>query len=302
VFEVLAAGTLTLLQDGGRPGFAHLGVTTSGAADRGASAAANRLVGNEPGACCLEVVFGGLEMGATATALVAVTGATGLVTVITTEFRDGTPGSRVVVHPVGYSFTVQPGDRVTIGAPTDGLRSYLAVRGGFLADRALGSRATDVLSGLGPPPVRSGDVLATADEAAEWPAAEFIPPRLPRHAPVVLQLTRGPRDDYFGDAGWERLLAGRWEVGADSNRVGLRLASAPAAPLVRLAGFERELPSEGMVAGAVQIPPGGAPVVFLRDHPVTGGYPVIGVLTEESIDAAAQLRPGDDVRFTAARR
>jgi biotin-dependent carboxylase-like uncharacterized protein len=317
-FEVLVTGSLALLQDAGRPGYAHLGVTTSGAADRGAHAAANRLVGNESGAATIEVVFGGLELRALRTMLVALTGAPAVATV--TEFervgRHSVPtisgavpasagaGARIrhtLIHPSGTSFTVFAGDTIALGAPDSGLRSYLAVRGGFAGECVLGSRSCDVLSGLGPPPVRAGDVLQLAvDEegtAGDWPGTTLIPPPLPQDGPTMLAITRGPRDDWFGEAGWQALLDATWTVGTDSNRVGVRLAADEGTGVEREPDHAGELPSEGMVVGAVQIPPSGQPVVFLRDHPVTGGYPVIGVLTSDSVDRAAQLRPGDPVRF-----
>jgi biotin-dependent carboxylase-like uncharacterized protein len=287
--EVVSTGPLALLEDSGRPGYAHLGVTASGAADRASYAAANRLVGNRPGAACVEALLGGLEVKARQTLLVAVTGARA--SVFVTAGRDGSTAEQ----PTGTSVTLFAGDAIRLGAPWSGIRSYLAVRGGLDAERVLGSRSTDVLSALGPAPLRAGDLLRLAGEAGEWPAAAAIPPRLDERA-GVLELRRGPRDDWFGDRGWDALLSTAWTVGPDSNRVGVRLA-----PADRRAGLERtrdgELQSEGMVAGAVQIPPNGEPVVFLRDHPVTGGYPVIGVVTAAGVDTAAQLKPGDSVRF-----
>ncbi|MCS5733299.1 5-oxoprolinase subunit C family protein [Herbiconiux daphne] len=306
-FDVVAGGPLTLLQDAGRPGYAHLGVTASGAADRAAYTAANRLVGNRPGAACLETVFGGLELVVRHTALLAVTGAPAFVIVTRAAgsadkgeaaTEPCIPAARETVVPTGYSFTVWPGDRVRLVAPERGLRNYVAVRGGFDAEPTLGSRSTDVLSRLGPPAIAAGDHLAVADEAGEWPAAESIPPRRSIDGPALLHVTRGPRDDWFGDSGWQTLLSGTWTVGIESNRVGIRLGGERR--IDRLPGRGGELPSEGMVAGAVQVPPSGQPVVFLRDHPVTGGYPVIGVLTAAALDAAAQLRPGDSVRLAAS--
>lgn len=292
-FEVLASGPLTLLQDAGRPGYAHLGVTTSGAADRGAYAAANRLVGNRPGVACLEVTFGGLRMRARRTAFVAVTGAPATVLVHRAGASTGPLES-----PSGYPFTVFAGDVVEIVAPTEGLRNYLAVRGGFAAVPVLGSRSTDVLSGLGPKALKAGDIVSASEEADDWPADAFLPAPGPNVGPVRLKLTRGPRDDWFGDRGWRALLDSAWTVSADSNRVGVRVSpSEGTVGLVRAPGYDGELPSEGMVAGAVQVPPSGHPVLFLRDHPVTGGYPVIGVLTEDAVDLAAQLRPGAALRF-----
>ncbi|MGA1837100.1 biotin-dependent carboxyltransferase family protein [Herbiconiux sp. 11R-BC] len=317
--EVLATGPLALLQDLGRPGFAHLGVTASGAADRGAFTAANRLVGNPAHAAAIETVFGGLEVRALRAMLVAVTGAAASVFHVR-------PGRAPVEQPSGCSLALLAGDRVLLGPPTTGLRNYLAVRGGIGVDAVLGSRSTDILSGLGPRPLVPGARLPLADEPdsarasgarlllphdpeaagdhptmAGWPEATVIPPALPGEGPAVLQVTRGPRDDWFGASGWSTLLATTWTVGADSNRVGIRLETATTATTSTAAiswlDDARELPSEGMVAGAVQVPPSGQPVVFHRDHPVTGGYPVIGVLTEAAVDRAAQLRPGDMMRF-----
>ncbi|WP_290808831.1 biotin-dependent carboxyltransferase family protein [Herbiconiux sp.] len=327
-FDILATGPLSLLEDDGRAGWAHLGVTASGAADRGAYRAANRLVGNRPGAACIETVLGGLTVRARRTLLVATAGAGASVTVRpgpapststgtassasarrlvdndTLRGRHAAPageeGGHALLerhHPPGHSLTLFSGDVLTVEQPAAGLRTYVAVRGGFDAVRVLGSRSSDVLSGLGPAALRPGDVLQLADDAGEWPAADFVRPPI---APLPLRLRRGPRDDWFGDQGWAALLETTWTVSADSNRVGVRLESPDG--VARLAPFaHRELASEGMVAGAIQIPPSGLPVIFLRDHPVTGGYPVIAVLTDTAIDAASQLRPGDPARFTDQR-
>ncbi|WP_368496085.1 biotin-dependent carboxyltransferase family protein [Herbiconiux sp. A18JL235] len=304
VLEVLATGPFALVQDRGRAGHAHLGVTGSGAADRAAAAAANRLVGNLPDAAVIEMVSGGLSLRVTGTVLLATAGAPGTVRVDRGSVPQTAPrltGRRVripVQYPVGWSVTAFAGDVVTVLPPERGLRSYLAVRGGVAVERVLGSRSTDVLSGLGPAPLAPGDRLPLGDENGAWPAADFIPPALPRDgaSAASLHIVRGPRDDWFGDDGWRRLLEQPWVVGVESNRVGVRLEGAH--PLEReVLWREVELPSEGMVAGAVQVPPGGELVVFGRDHPVTGGYPVIGVIDEPSLDLIAQLRPGDQVRF-----
>jgi biotin-dependent carboxylase-like uncharacterized protein len=311
---VEAVGLQALVQDGGRPEFAHLGVTSSGAADRGAWAAANRLVGNAPGCACIEVVGGGLVVRATGTLLLGVAGAPGTVVVQSAAGRQGSQVDQTAVaHPSGWSFTVFAGETVSIAPPVGGLRTYLGVRGGFDVERTLGSRSTDLLSGLGPPPLEAGDVLPVGGEAGGWPAAEFVLPfagvawgATDAVAPVRLAVVRGPRDEWFGDAGWGRLLTGSWRVGAQSNRVGVRLESdgtrSDSGVIARLPGFQGELASEGMVPGAVQVPPDGNPVVFFRDHPVTGGYPVIGVVTARALDLVAQLRPGDPVRFAETSR
>jgi len=279
VLTVLAAGPLTTVQDRGRPGWAEIGVTRSGAADRAAADLANRLVGNDPSAAVLEVTAGGLRIRAERTLLVAVTGAPAPVTV------DGRPA------PFDGPLTLTPGQVLGLGLPPVGLRSYLAVRGGIDVPTVLGSRSTDTLSGLGPAPLASGDRLPVGRLAADEPVVDVAAVGVPSSRPV-LGVLPGPRRDWLAPAAWTTLTREPWTVTADSNRVGLRL-SGPALDRART----DELPSEGLVPGAVQVPPDGAPVLFLADHPVTGGYPVLAVVRTADLPAAAQLRPGDVVRF-----
>ncbi len=274
-------GPLALLQDLGRPGYTHLGVSPSGAADRGAHRLANRLVGNPEEAVTVEVTLGGLAVRATALTVVAVTGA------ITTVRLDDRPSCS---H---CTLTLRPGSRLSIDTPSSGLRSYLAVRGGLLAPATLGSCARDVLSGLGPEPLRAGDELQVGPPLRPLPDTDSAPPR-PDDA--ALRLLPGPRLDWFDDAAWGLLVGSSWTVRPELDRVAVRL-DGPALTRVET----RELPSEGLVRGAVQVPASGQPLVFLADHPVTGGYPVVAVVDERSCDRAAQLRPGDRVRFRGDR-
>ncbi|MGW0606530.1 5-oxoprolinase subunit C family protein [Streptomyces sp. NPDC002640] len=279
--RVLATGPLATVQDLGRPGLAAVGVGRSGAADRGALRLANRLVGNEEGAAAVEVTFGGLSVRALRPVTVAVTGAACPLSV-------GAVDS--VVH-------LAAGRRLTLGAPSAGLRSYLAVRGGIAVPEVLGSRSRDVLAGLGPAPLAVGDVLPAGPAPAEPPRVDLAPVAAPEAGEVVLRVRPGPRDDWFTPGAVRELLSAVWTVGADSDRVGMRL-DGPA--LERAVGGE--LPSEGVVPGSLQVPPGGRPVLFLADHPVTGGYPVIAVVLADDLDRAAQARPGRPLRFTTARR
>lgn len=279
--HVLATGPLTLVQDRGRPGFAHLGVPRAGALDRPAAALANRLVGNGPDEAVLEVVLGGLEVRTDAACWVAVTGAPAPVLV------DG--AARGHDRPEW----LPAGATVRLGRPATGVRSYLAVAGGIAVEPVLGSRSTDTLAWVGPPRVTVGTTLPVGDPQAEPRPLDV--PHARRHRP--LRLLPGPRADWFAAAALEDLCGSTYVVEADSNRIGLRLDGA-APPRVR----EAELPSEGMVLGAVQVPPSGRPVVFLADHPPTGGYPVIAVVHPDDLWACGQLRPGEGVRFTPARR
>lgn len=283
MLTVLATGVFATVQDAGRPGYAGIGVPRSGAADAAAAGLANRLVGNVAAAAVLEVTAGGLRVRAERTVLVAVTGAPAPVTV------DGRPA------PFGSPVTLRPGAELALGRPPVGLRSYLAVRGGVDVPPVLGSRSTDTLSGLGPPRLEAGGRLAVGSLRGDEPFVDVAPVRAPSSAPV-LHVLPGPRRDWLEPAAWTALTTADWTVTADSNRVGLRLAG-PTLARAR----DDELPSEGLVPGAVQVPPDGAPVLFLADHPVTGGYPVLAVVMTADLPAAAQLRPGDTLTFRAAR-
>ena len=273
-------GPQALLQDLGRGGHAHLGVSPSGAADRAALRLANRLVGNPEGETAIECLLGGLRVSAQAFHWVAVTGA---------------PTSVVVNATRGWSHSslpLRPGDTLEIEAPARGLRSYLAVRGGFRARPTLGSCSTDLLSGLGPPGLAPGQRLSVGVPRQPLPSADLAPVEAPR---TTLRVLPGPRRDWFTEDAWRVLLTADWQVSVDSNRVAARLDGPE---LVR--SRTEELPPEAMVRGAVQVPSSGQPLIFGPDHPVTGGYPVIAVLTEQDADHAGQLRPGATVRFTSA--
>lgn len=296
VFEVMATGLQALFQDRGRPGQAGQGVSASGALDRGAMRTANRLVGNAPGAAVLELLHGGFSVRVLAHAEVAITGAAGPVLL---RHADGT---RVSV-PRQQALALDAGDVLTIGAPEAGLRSYLAVRGGFAVAPVLGSRATDTLAGLGPPALVAGQRLqagrqvvgAVMDEPQ--PAALLPSPgSLSAQDAVVLDVVAGPRTDWFDAASVALLQSQPWQVTAQSSRVGLRLHGEQA--LVRTAAMQGvELASEGTALGALQVPTNGQPVLFLADHPLTGGYPVIGCVAPHHLDLAAQLPAGAWVRF-----
>jgi KipI family sensor histidine kinase inhibitor len=295
--EVIRTGPLATVQDLGRPGYGHLGVPRSGAADAASLRLANRLVGNPETAAGVEITLGGAVLLFRAAAWAAVTGAPAEV-----RLRPG-HGAPPAAHTggdhsgMGVPFPVPAGTELTVPAPAAGLRSYLAVRGGIDVPPVLGSRSSDALSGLGPAPLRPGDVLPLGSTpgcgpivADVAPLAGFAP------GPAELRVVPGPRDDWFAAGALDILRGGEYVVTGASDRSGLRL-SGPSLPR----GREGELPSEGMVTGALQVPPDGRPILFLADHPVTGGYPVIAVVVSADIPRAAQLRPGDRLRFRPAR-
>ncbi|GHE36724.1 biotin-dependent carboxyltransferase family protein [Streptomyces capitiformicae] len=280
---VVRAGALTTVQDQGRPGHAHLGVPRSGALDAPAATLVNRLVGNPTEAAVLETTLNGCSVRPRSTVTMAVAGAPCPVTV------DGRPA------PWGAPVRVPGGALLDIGAARSGVRSYLAVSGGVAVEPVLGSRSTDLLSGLGPPPLTDGTVLPLGRPSGAHARVDVVPHPAPP-SELVLRVTLGPREDWFTDAALGILTTRPYAVSSASNRIGLR-TEGPALERSR-AG---ELPSEGMVLGAVQVPPDGRPVVFLADHPTTGGYPVIAVVHPADLPGAAQATPGTPVRFVAVR-
>ncbi|GGK70410.1 biotin-dependent carboxyltransferase family protein [Ornithinimicrobium pekingense] len=272
---VVEAGPLTTVQDFGRPGLAAMGVSRSGACDRAAHRLANALVGNHPTLATLEVTLGGLALEAASDVVVA------------------TAGARCPGAPHAAPFVLRASQRLTLGQPAAGLRSYVAVRGGIDVPPVLGSRSTDVLSGLGPKVVEAGDVLPVGTTDRPVPGVDVAPVPVPTLGPLVVPVQPGPRRDWFEDSAWSGFLSASFTVDSRSNRIGVRLAGHPL-PRRR----QGELTSEGMVRGAVQVPPSGLPVLFLADHPVTGGYPVIAYVDDAAVDRCAQLRPGQQVRFS----
>jgi biotin-dependent carboxylase-like uncharacterized protein len=291
VIEVLRPGPLATVQDLGRPGHAALGVGRSGAADRRALRLANRLVGNPEDAAAIEITFGGFAARFDAFARVALTGAPCDARVIPIGGGVVPRGRGAAMHEALY---LPVGAELRLGTPDAGLRTYLAVAGGIDVAPVLGSRATDTLAGLGPERLRAGDRLPVGARRGEAPGVDAVPVAPPAADPV-LHVSAGPRQDWFSEAALATLLGEPWEVTSDANRVGIRLDGPRLERRPEADG--RELPSEGMVDGALQVPPEGRPVLFLADHPVTGGYPVIAVVAEADLPAAAQLRPGGRVRF-----
>lgn len=276
---VMRTGPRVVVKDLGRPGHGALGVAPSGAADRGALTRANALVGN-PGWCAgLECTLGGLRVVFDFDAVVALTGSDASLLV------DG------AAHSAERVVEVAAGSVVQVGMPRRGVRSYLAVRGGIDVAPVLGSRSTDA-SGLGPARPAPGDELPIGTQGG---ASGSVPPPAPDGGDLVLEVDLGPRDDWFTDDAVATFLGETYTVTPASDTVGLRL-DGPALTRSRA----EELPSEGVVRGSVQVPPNGLPIIFQADHPVTGGYPVIAVLTPAAADRAAQLRPGQFVRFTEA--
>ncbi|NYD41116.1 biotin-dependent carboxyltransferase family protein [Nocardioides panaciterrulae] len=282
--EVLETGPLATVQDLGRPGQAALGVGRSGAADAASLRLGNRLLRNDDDSAGIEVTYGGLAVRAHGDLLVALTGARCPATVAGRCVGSNSP----VLLPDGAE--------LRLGAPATGLRTYLTVRGGVDVAPVLGSRSTDVLAGLGPEVLAPGSELPVGPCPRRQPTVDLAPVPDPPSGEVQLRVVRGPRADWFTDEAFDRLTAAPYEVTNESDRVGMRLRGA-ALERVR----SEELPSEGMVPGALQVPPTGQPTLFLVDHPVTGGYPVLGVVVTTDLGRAAQVRPGQTIHFKEMR-
>jgi biotin-dependent carboxylase-like uncharacterized protein len=264
--EVLDIGWSTTIQDRGRPGLAHLGVPTAGAIDRALAALVNRLVGNDEGAAVLETA-GGLVVRATGPVLVATT---------------------AELAPR----TLAAGEELTVPVDRERTWSYLAVRGGIEVEPVLGSRSHDTLSRIGPPSIDAGVRLGVGADPATVVTVDVA-----QHRPAAdrFRVWPGPRLDWFDAPPSEHVTAGEWTV-ATVSRIGLRLAGIAVRRTTN-----HELASEGLVPGAIQVPPDGQPVVMLADHPTTGGYPVIAVVDPDDLAALAQRRVGATVRFCHAR-
>lgn len=286
--RVLATAFPILVQDDGRAGQASDGISASGAMDLPSLRRANRRAGNPPDAPALEITLGPVRLAVDAPATLVLDGAAERA-----EIEAG--GARIPVD-VARPFALDPGEVLVIPPPARGMRSYLAVRGGFWVPRLLGSASRDTLAEIGPEPLGPGAVIGLAG----GPAGAVDPDPAPRHRlpaageTVLLPVTLGPRADWFPQAALDLLLTQEWEVTPQSSRVGIRLAGQP---LTR--EDARELPSEGTERGAIQVPHSGLPVLFLADHPLTGGYPVIATVLPEALPLAGQVPPGARIRLAA---
>lgn len=290
--RVRATGLLTLFQDIGRHGQAGQGVSASGAMDQAAFKTANRLVGNASQMPVLETVGGGLSLQSVGENVVAVTGADAPLGITTADGRRWSA-------PRYAAIALADGDTLSLGQPVAGARCYVAVRGGYEVAPVLGSASTDTLAHVGPPALQTGQLLAVLPDHHAV-VAELALPLQELPAPdgeVVLDVELGPRTDWFTPEAVALLAAQRWQVTPQSNRVGLRLAGEQ----VLTRAVSSELPSEGTPLGAIQVPASGQPVLFLADHPLTGGYPVIGCVAPHHLDLAGQIPVGAWIRFNPIR-
>jgi biotin-dependent carboxylase-like uncharacterized protein len=286
VLRIVRPGPFTTLQDGGRPGRGHQGVARSGAFDQGSFRLANRLVGNVESAPVLEVVFGPFEFEVLQPLVFAIAGTNATIDIISDTGSQGSPANAAIA--------ANPGERVVIGVPTIGLRTYLSLRGGFDASSVLGSSSYDSLGQIGPRPLAVNENFGVGPQATSQPLFDPYPTR-PSDDPTPIPVRLGPRHDWLDAGAVEALHTTIWVVDTASNRTGVRLTGTP---LRRRTG---DLASEAMITGAIQLPPNGQPIVLGPDGGTTGGYPVIGVVRRDGLDLLAQRRPGDLIRFKILR-
>ena len=287
VFEVVVPGLRAVLQDGGRRSVAAVGVPGAGPADPVSFDLANRLAGNARRAGALELTGGGTRLRCLDVCHVAVVGAAPEVRV------EGTPA------PAGQLLPLAAGQVLEVGRQHGGWRSYVSVAGGFLGPEWFGSCASDELTGLGPGPLAARDVL----HAGAWtpPLGDHVAAGcvtdVDTSSPVGLRVVPGPHAGLFDDDALTGLAAAVFMVEAASNRVGLRLRAEAGALSLRSNHGGGTLDSQGVVTGAVQVPPDGDPVVLLPDHATLGGYPVLAVVASVDHGLLGQCAPGTRVRL-----
>lgn len=287
VLRVKKVGLQVLIQDAGRLNMAEMGVGRSGAMDQTSFQSVNLAVGNPQNAAALEILNGGLVLSILKPTVIAVTGADAELSV---QYAQGEKVRVSLYQPIA----LDQGDEVYLAVPNAGVRNYLAVRGGLVVENILGSASYDSLAELGALPLKIGDKLASAQlktHSVDLSQSSFAMPK--QSDVIVIDLHLGPRTDWFKTSGLELLFQQKWLVTTESNRVGLRLQGEHA--LQR--EIEHELPSEGCSIGALQILPNGQPVLFMRDHPITGGYPVIATVAAHHLDLVAQIPSGSFIQF-----
>jgi 5-oxoprolinase (ATP-hydrolysing) subunit C len=281
--KVHRCGPATSIQDRGRFGWLRFGISASGAADPLALAAANTLVGNSAGCEAIELVFMGAEL--------EVLGGAARLALAGAQMPIRIDGSAVPGHA---SFTLAPGQRLEIGHASAGVYALLAVQGGFDLPEVLGSKSLHRrarIGGLDGMPLAAGSVLPLVMDVPNTAHLRSMPP-LALGGDEPLRVVLGPQRSYVTDAGLETFFKSTYVITDAVDRMACRLAGTP----VALAGGFNIL-SDGIVAGSVQIPGTGQPIVMLSDRQTTGGYPKVATVIFKDIRRLMQWRPGTDVRF-----
>jgi antagonist of KipI len=281
---VQAPGLFTTVQDLGREGFGPMGVSASGAADPISLRIGNRLVGNPDGAAALEMTLVGGVFTFERAVVIAVTGA---------DFGPSVDGIPLTMWA---SVEIQKGQTVTLGPSHSGARAYLCVQGGIAVELFLGSASTHVLSGLGGfegRTLRRGDQLDLGASNSLFRKRSLSPKVLERLKPRKrVRITDGPQSDWFANSSWKTLCENAFRVAEQSNRMGIRLEGTPI-PI----DASREMITEGVSLGAIQVPPSGQPIILFVEQQTTGGYPKIANVISADFHSLGQLRPRDAIRF-----
>jgi antagonist of KipI len=287
VLQVLEPGPLTSVQDLGRPGFGRYGVPPAGAMDPLSLRIANLLVGNDQGEGALEITLTGLRVRALTRIALAVTGA------------DTRPRIGDAPLDMWSCRAMAPGQVLSMRPAVNGCRAYLAIGGGVALPRVMGSKSTYLSSGFGGMegrPLRKGDVIFSDDPPSHFHAVGRVFPEalIPRFSRSwVLRVFPGPEADHFSEGTRADFLAATYGVSPHSDRTGIRLNG----PVVqRLDGLTESIISEGVVAGAIQVPGDGQPIILLNET-VTGGYRQIATVVSVDLPSLGQMKPGDRVGF-----
>lgn len=284
---VISPGFLTTVQDLGRSNCAHWGISPSGAADSVSFRLGNLLVGNQQDAPALEMTLIGGSFRFELPCTIALTGS---------DFGAVLDGQEV---PMWQTLIVNAGQLLQCGQTKSGARTYLCVGGGIMVPRVFSSAATHLLTALGGVngrALRIGDLLEVGGQNGNEPASLYTmkPDVLERlFRPGSIRITPGPEHDLFVADAMQRLCSSQYRVKEDSNRMGLRLYGPPLERAV-----PKDLTTEGVSLGAIQVPPDGEPIILFVEQPTTGGYPKIANVASVDLHRVGQLRPRDSVKFT----
>jgi len=287
-FEVVEPGVLTTIQDLGRYGFSQFGVPPSGALDAFSLRVGNLLVGNKEEEACLEITLMGLKIKALKEVVIAITGG------------DLSPTLNEDPLDMWRTHLLVEGDVLFFRKVRTGCRAYLALSGGVVAPKIMGSLSTYLsgnFGGLEGRKFRRGDILYALDLPS---SLDKLGIRFPRdwipslEKEVTLRVIPGPQDHHFTEKGFQTFRSSSYQVTPQCDRMGVRLEGPK---IERRSDVEESIISEGLISGAIQVPGDGKPLLILTEL-VTGGYTKIATIISVDLPKVAQLKPGDQVRFT----
>lgn len=278
---ILSPGPLTTVQDEGRFGYMNTGFSPGGAMDRGAMRLANLLVGNKMNEGVLEMTMAGITAAFSCDTVIAVTGA---------DMSPLLNGKNVAMNE---SILVKKGDELKLGFANGGLRTYLAVAGGFDLPLVMGSLSTNLkccLGGFQGRKLAAGDEIPLKKSISSFQKRSFSPPK--QSSTLHIHAMLGPQEDYFTDGGIHSFFTEEYTVSPQSDRMGIRLEGVAVESKNGV-----DIISDGIAFGSVQIPAAGTPIIMMADRQTTGGYAKIATVISSDLDLLAQAKPGDKIRF-----